>query len=348
MFKSKKIIFTFLSLIGTISMADACTRILYDNGGHKYITGRTMDWKYDVETNIWIFPAGIKRDGATGKNTMNWTSKYGSVIASGYDVSTTDGLNEKGLAANLLWLAESQYPTPKENDKTLSLSMWAQYILDNYESVEEAVSALKKEPLVVITKQVPGQDRMGTVHLSLSDKSGDSAIIEYINGKQIIYHNKDYVVMTNSPEYGEQLTLNNYWKDIGGQVMLPGTNRAVDRFVRASYYNSAIEKTDNLDEGVASVFSVMKTVTVPYGIKSENSEVNLSSTRWTTVIDHTRDLYFFQSAVMPNIFWIDLKKVDLSKETGKILKLDLGKNQSNTYIGEVNSSFHIAEPMKFL
>jgi len=51
---------------------------------------------------------------------------------------------------------------------------------------------------------------------------------------------------------------------------------------------------------------------------------------------------------MPNIFWIDLKKVDLSKETGKILKLDLGKNQSNTYIGEVNSSFHIAEPMKFL
>ena len=36
--------------------------------------------------------------------------------------------------------------------------------------------------------------------------------------------------MTNSPKYDQQLALNEYWKQIGGTVMLPGTNRAADRF----------------------------------------------------------------------------------------------------------------------
>jgi choloylglycine hydrolase len=40
--------------------------------------------------------------------------------------------------------------------------------------------------------------------------------------------------MTNSPTYDQQLALNRYWEQIGGTTMLPGTNRAADRFVRAS------------------------------------------------------------------------------------------------------------------
>lgn len=339
-------LFTASSLFFISSVSEACTRVLYNNGHGSYITGRTMDWKYDIETNLWIFPEGMKKEGATGKDTMHWTSKYGSVVASGYDVSTTDGLNEKGLAANLLWLAESQYPEPKKGDRTLSLSMWAQYILDNYASVDEAIKALEKNPLIVVSKQVPGQERMATVHLSLSDKTGDSAIVEYVNGKQVIYYNKKYTVMTNSPEYGDQLALNAYWKDIGGNVMLPGTNRAADRFVRASYYNNSVEKTTDLNKAVASVFSIMKTVTVPYGMKSE--EVNLSSTRWTTVIDHTRELYFFQSATMPNTFWVDLKKFDLSPKMGSVMKLDLGKDQMNIYSGEASKYFKKSDAMKFL
>ena len=38
---------------------------------------------------------------------MEWTAKYGSLVATSYDVSSTDGVNEKGLAVNLLWLYES-------------------------------------------------------------------------------------------------------------------------------------------------------------------------------------------------------------------------------------------------
>jgi hypothetical protein len=44
--------------------------------------------------------------------------------------------------------------------------------------------------------------------------------------------------MTNSPTFDKQLALNQYWKDIGGRVFLPGTNRAADRFARTCGSNT--------------------------------------------------------------------------------------------------------------
>ncbi len=84
------------------------------------------------------------RDGIAGPNSLKWKSKYGSVIASGYDISTTDGVNEEGLVANLLWLAESKYPQIDNKQPALSISLWAQYVLDNYATVEEAVAELER------------------------------------------------------------------------------------------------------------------------------------------------------------------------------------------------------------
>lgn len=106
--------------------ASACTRLVYLGDNDRVITARSMDWKSDVGTNLWIFPRGMQRDGAAGPGSVKWVSRYGSVVASGYDVSTTDGVNEKGLAANLLWLVESVYPTMQDNKPTLSISAWAQ------------------------------------------------------------------------------------------------------------------------------------------------------------------------------------------------------------------------------
>lgn len=88
----------------------ACTRVVYLGAGGDVITARSMDWKTDVATNLWILPRGMQRNGEAGPNSLKWTARYGSVVATGYDVSTTDGMNEAGLSANLLWLVESQYP----------------------------------------------------------------------------------------------------------------------------------------------------------------------------------------------------------------------------------------------
>lgn len=327
--------------------SQACTRAVFLGDNGQVITGRSMDWKKDVETNLWIFPRGETRNGEAGPASIEWTSKYGSVIASGYDIASTDGVNEKGLNVNLLWLLESEYPAPKKGDKTLSLSLWGQYVLDNFATVAEAVEALEKNPFVVLTDKVPKEERLAKLHLSMSDASGDSAIIEYVDGKQRIYHSRDYQVMTNSPLFDQQLAIRDYWQQIGGLDILPGTSRAADRFTRASFYINAVPRNASVDQAVASVMSVMRNVSTPYGM-SVPDQPNNSSTRWRTLFDHQRGLYYFDSVLSPSVFWVDINKVDFSADTGKVMKLDLGPEQSTIYVGEALEHFKPAKPFRFL
>lgn len=326
-------------------VAMACTRLVYLGEDGMTITARSMDWRTDVGTNLWILPRGMARSGQAGPNSIKWTSRYGSVVATGYDVSTTDGANEAGLVANLLWLVESTYPVLDKSKPGLTIAAWAQYALDNFATVQEAVNALASEPFTIVTDNVPGEARLATLHLSLSDSSGDSAIIEYIGGKQVIHHGRQYQVMTNSPIFDKQLALHEYWKQIGGTVMLPGTNRASDRFARAAFYVNAVPQKQQPDLAIASVFGVIRNASVPFGITTPD-EPNISSTRWRTVFDHKRKLYFFESALSPNVFWVDLKAIDFA--AGDVRKLDLGPNQANIHAGDSTKSFQPAKPFEFL
>lgn len=174
--------------LGLVTVADACTRAVYLGAEQQIITARSMDWKDDIETNLWILPKGAQRTGATGEN------------------------------------------------------------------------------------------RLATLHLSISDATGDSAIVEYIGGKQVIHHDRNYQVMTNS--------------------------------------------TPN--------------------------EPNISSTRWRTVVDHKNLSYFFESALSPNTFWVDVKNIDFNFDKQKAYKLDLGPNQSHSYAGEVSKQFVEHAPFEFL
>ena len=48
-----------------------------------------------------------------------------------------------------------------------------------------------------------------------------------------------------------------------------------------------------------------------------------------------------------NTFWVDLKDIDFSKETGKVLRLDLGPDQRNVFAGNTVKDFRPAEPFVF-
>lgn len=324
-----------------------CTRFIYQGENENIITARSMDWKFEMSAALWIFPRGAKRDGRAGKNSLKWVSKYGSVGVSSMGVTISDGVNEKGLVANILWLVESSYTKLEEKDKPLALSLWAQYILDNFKTVEEMVEELTANPLAVVTANVPGQNRSANVHLAISDKTGDSAIIEYIDGKQVIYHSKKYQVMTNSPIYSKQLAINEYWENIGGLNMVPGGNRSSDRFVRASFYVNTIPQNLTGYEAVGTVLSVLRSVSVPLGFTTDESP-EISSTRWRTLFDHKHNLYFFDSVLSPNVIWTDLNKIDFSSETGKIKRIHLGEKQMSVFNGEVNDIYEESEPLKFL
>ena len=325
--------------------AYACTRVVYVGPEQTVLTGRTMDFSIDIPANLWIFPRGMERHGQAGSNSLTWTSKYGSVAASSWDIATPDGMNEKGLVANMLWLVSSTYPQfTKDSEQTgLTIAAWAQYALVNFATVAEAVAAFRQQDFVVVTDFIPGTDKFTTVHLSLSDARGDSAILEYIDGQLVIHHDSSYQVMTNDPVFEQQLAINQYWQGIPGTTFLPGTNRAADRFVRASYYLQAIPQTTDARIAAASVFSVIRNVSVPYGISTPD-QPHISNTRWRSVADQKNRLYYFENVLTPNVMWVDLKKINF--QPGQPVK-KLSLDQGQVYAGEANRFFQSARPFNF-
>jgi penicillin V acylase-like amidase (Ntn superfamily) len=343
----------FLALVSA-TPAVACTRILYTSEQGTVITARGMDWAEDMNSNLWVFPRGITRQGLGTAQTISWKSKYGSLIVSGYDVGTADGVNERGLVANVLYLSESHYGGA-DGRPTISISLWAQYVLDLFATVDEAVTALSREPFRIEAPRLPnGQGAQ--LHLSLSDATGDSAILEYIDGKLVIHHGRQYTVMTNSPSYDQQLALNAYWRQVGGLKFLPGTNQAADRFVRASFLLEAIPREPDPRylrgvpgqkfefQAIASTLSVLRSVGVPLGITTPG-QPNISSTIWRTVVDHRNRVLLFDSVTAPNVFWVSLDKLNL-QEGAPVKKLLVAGG--HVHSGEAADKFEEATPFEFL
>jgi len=320
-----------------------CTRILYETGSKSYVTGRSMDWSdLSAQTALWIFPRGMKRDGGVGSASVQWTSQYGSVVASFYDMTTADGMNEPGLVGNMLYLAESEYGSDAKDDRpAISIGAWLQYALDQYELVADVVEAMHSDPFKLITTDAPN-GKPATVHFSLSDRTGDSAIFEFIKGRLQIHHGRQYAVLTNSPIYDQQLALNAYWEHIGGENMLPGTVSAADRYVRASYQLGASPKFKDRHLAVASVFSQLRSIGVPLGM-SDPDQPNIASTLWRTVSDHLAKRYYFDSVVEPSLIWVDFDKIDFSAD---VKKLSVGT--SDLAGGEVSEKFRSAAPFEFI
>ena len=289
-----------------------CTRVVYSGKNGMVVTGRSMDWKTEMHSNLWVFPKGMERNGETGANSLQWTSKYGSVVTSAFEIASTDGMNEKGL--------------------------------DNFATVDEAVAFIDENTFQVVSDLMPDGSRLATLHLSISDATGDCAIFEYTGGKLTVYHSKEYKVMTNSPTYNKQLALNEYWKSIGGLSFLPGTNRPSDRFARASFYINALPQTDDVRIAIASVFSVIRNTSVPYGISTPEFP-EISTTQWRTVSDSKNLLYFFESSLTPNTFWVNLRETDLS-EGAPVLKLSIANGE--TYHGNATKEFKPAQPFRFM
>jgi penicillin V acylase-like amidase (Ntn superfamily) len=329
----------FGALLAAISsMTNACSRFTYNGPDNTVTTGRSMDWMEDLQTDIWAFPVGTERIGNNTPNSVKWSAKYGSVIASGYNIGTTDGINSEGLNVNLLFLATTNYGASQSNRKDLSVFNWAQYVLDNFATVDEAVKDLSQDKFNMIAPVLP-HGVSPTLHLSITDPSGDNAIFEYIDGKLVIHHSKEFKVMTNEPSYDKQLTLNDYWQRLDGKF-IPGTGEPDDRFVRASYYVNTALSTADEQKAVATVFSIIRNVSVPMQAGTP-SQPNVAATIWRSVADLKHKIYFFENADRPNVFWVELDKLDL-KKNAPIKKLPL--QHGEVYAGEVSKNMVASKP----
>ena len=302
-------------------MFDAmCTRVVWPDANGSVIIGRNMDFHMDLLSNLWKYPRGIERtDGVNGN--LTWRSKYGSLVATAFDLIGTDGMNEKGFAGHILWLTESDYGKPEATATQLIQAVWLQYYLDNFATVAEAVEWTNSSQVAIAQLFDPTGHLVPALHLAIDDATGDSAIIEYVDGKPQVYHSRDYKVMTNSPTFDKQLELVKQYSGLGGDKPLPGSTLASDRFARAQFYVEHQVKPKTQVDAIAAMFSIIRNAAQPFRTP-EPGKPDASQTIWQVVLDLTNKRYVFESTTRPGIVWVDLDELSFN-EGSKTLRLDL-------------------------
>jgi choloylglycine hydrolase len=298
----------------------SCTTVFWNNNDQAKVVARTVDLFIPDMATILVYPRGIERQGEAGVNSLKWKSKYGSVVVTEFkSPAASDGINEHGLSAHLLYLTGSTYEQQDEKKPALSNTLWAQYILDNYKTVDEVVKATDDFQIIATVLH----NKKWPLHLSIQDPSGDAAVIEFIEGKKIIYHGSQYTVMTNEPAYKIQLQNLKKYKSFGGNLSLPGDSDPLSRFVRVATYLKTLPSPKDVREAVAGVLSVIRTAMVPFGaIDTSGSETEDAwPTRWVSIADLTHKTFYFNSTITPNIIWLDLNKLDF-QEGKAVLYID--------------------------
>lgn len=314
-----------------------CTRVLWNSNDLAVLTGRSMDWPESTQPLIVAFPAGRDRDGRRpddiidDPNPLRWNSRYASLVTTIYGMGTVDGLNQAGLAGHGLYLEATDFGPRDPAKPAIQAGLWLQYLLDQAATVTEALALMEYVDLVKLS--VHGHD--SNLHLALEDSSGDSAIIEFAQGRQVVHHGRQYTLMTNDPTYDEQLKLLALqdFSHPSRDMPLPGNVNAVDRFQRAAYYSALLPEPKSQREAVAGVIAIMRNVSVPFG--APYAEFGVYNTEYRTVTDLTNRMYFFELTTSPNLIWVNFDGLKLG-DTKTPLVVD---PFDDTLIGDITDRF---------
>lgn len=308
--------------------AKACSVITHGFGQIGYYSARTMDFCVDMRSSFVVTPRGVAMSGKMkDENSLTWDSKYGYVTIeeSQYGV-TTEGVNEKGLAAHLLYNGETKQPERDRKTPGLGPMEWIHYVLGNYGSVEDAAADLNKYQIYMYPFPFQGDQIVLPLHFKIEDASGDNAIIEFIDGKINVWRGKEYAVMTNEPLYAEQLEfLKNVRKETPkyyNLTTLPGGAGSDNRFVRVNFINENLLSVSDTQMAVNYMFSAISGVYTPltkgtlncgFGATKSEPAPDTWATIWTTVADLSNKTIYYSNYELGNRVWLDLKKANLDK-----------------------------------
>jgi penicillin V acylase-like amidase (Ntn superfamily) len=256
---------------------NACTTFVLRDGG-QVLFGKNYDWSLGDGLLV-ANPRGLRRtaDVKPGDRAASWTARYGSVTFNQYGVaSPSGGVNEAGLAIELMWLDEAVYPAPDERPVVGNLE-WIQYQLDNHATVAEVVAS---DPLVRISDNAP-------LHYLVADRQGDVAAVEFLGGKMVARRGADLPVpaLANDPYASEVAS----WKE-GGHT---------SRFARAGRRALDFRAPATSQQAVDYAFATLRGVAQ-------------GSTQWSIVYDLKRGELHFHTQGTPTVRRLALADVDFT------------------------------------
>lgn len=276
-----------------------CSRIVIRGPGGIVVACRTLDWVVSDEPRLWVLPPGLERRGTPDGEGLRWTSRYASVVVSGWDLLTSEGVNDAGLAAHLLYLGDTAWE-PADDRPVVGNLMWAQWVLDTCATVAEVVEAIAEVRIV----DVPARGQSLPLHLALEDRTGDAAVIEMLGGPPVVHRGDVARVVTNEPPLDEQVANLRRYAAFGGDLPLPGDVDPVSRFVRGRYFLDHLPEPATAEEALAGGVGVVRAMSVPFGAPSE--PFGTYPTWWISGIDLASGTYLFQSTRSPFAVWAGL------------------------------------------
>jgi hypothetical protein len=288
-----------------------CTSACIVNNGYAVLAANYDSAYY--EGLIYVNKRHVKKSNRymdpteTYRQPFEWTSKYASLTftVAGYQFPWC-GMNEKGLAFSTMAL--ELHEPPNDARAYMDSNFWWQYILDTCETIDE----------IEVTDSLV---RIWTVdHFLVTDRYGDRAVIEFVNGHMVVYRDGDLPVaaLTNGP-YAADVDI---WSSIKHTSdSYSDLSDSSQRFCLAADMVDDFRSTT--DQGAVDyAYSILNAVT--WGGKGA----------WAIVFDTKNMLVYYRTDRDPVFRYIDFYNFDFScRAPVKMLQIQ------NNYRNEISEHF---------
>lgn len=339
--------------------ATACTGISLSAADGSRIVARTVEWGLsdaDHDTMV-LFPRNHRFVAQTpeGLNGLTWTSRYGFLSLGAYgEPYGPDGINEAGLYVGMYYFpgyASFASYEPAAAAQSLSVGDLMRWMLSSFATVTDVRAHLDRVRVVNVEDPRFGGAAL-PFHWKIEDPTGDSIIVEIINGGKIEIHNSFMGVITNSPDYGWHLTnLRNYLGlspvaelpvTLAGETFapfgagtglrgLPGDFTPPSRFVRAVALRASVRPLATGEDAIFEAFRILDSFNIPVGTTGAPAQIASdieSATQITTAANLSTRQFFFHTMSDRQVRSIDLTRIDFDLPGMRVLEQGASTRQT--------------------
>lgn len=291
----------------------ACTDFRYPSNAGVY-SARTMDFPYPQL--VQIKGVGPGEYFSPSDSQVSWVTNQSYISFTAYGINNSaEGMNRCGLSCSVLTLLETEYQNITNPKIALGITDLCDFVLGQFCSVSDAKTAISE--LEIFWNFITPGEPCPLVHASLHDEFGNSAVLEFIKGKQI-WHDNLIGILTNDPTYDFQVknvqiysycsnmfpngdrTINNYTYDpatFAYSAGIPADDSPVSRFVRISQYIRFASHPDSVSASVILGFHLLEKVSVVpwFSLFQENSKTYHGVTIYRVVRDHTNKILYYST-----------------------------------------------------
>jgi penicillin V acylase-like amidase (Ntn superfamily) len=311
----KKLFSALMFVLFLFNDIEACVTFVLKNDN-----SLVFGWNYEFDAGsgfIIVNKTGLLKTSflSQDKTPITWISKYGSVTFNQWGKEfPSGGMNEKGLIVVQTMFIKTKYPIP-DIRPAISELQWIQYQLDNYSTIQEVIE--NDKVLRITNNSIP-------LHYMICDKSGNVAVIEFIDGKLICHKGSGLVIpVLGNDSYEDSFMELKKYKGFGGGIEIPAksTGPKSGNFIIASDFVKKYNKTENI---------------VDYSFKTLTFSSEPKRTQWSVVFDIKNMEIHFRSLENKKIKIIEFKNFDFACNS-TVKMLDVSTDNTDRLVDYNNS-----------